>query len=164
PEETVFEWWEQDKDEPQAPWTALADCLFGGASSEASTWRLAMRLAGFTLDRHSSLAEALASASGARGWAALSPPAGAVPDDDDDDEFALADRAAKQVVEEFLRAAKIARPSATIVPAKAPAKAPTTATTATTATTTTATTAAIAPARAAATAAAAVAPKLEDMD
>eukprot|EP00927_Polykrikos_kofoidii_P006722 TRINITY_DN12716_c0_g1_i2.p1 TRINITY_DN12716_c0_g1~~TRINITY_DN12716_c0_g1_i2.p1 ORF type:complete len:820 (-),score=153.78 TRINITY_DN12716_c0_g1_i2:60-2519(-) len=41
-------------------WDAVARCLFAGPHVDAALWRLTLRLAGFALDRHSGLADALA--------------------------------------------------------------------------------------------------------
>jgi len=100
-----------------ATWEAVADALFAGKAVDASTWRLALRLAGFALDRHRELAAALAaraalaaaaaSGSGSRAGAApkLQPPPGGEPagDDDEDDEWAVVDASSRRVVEDFLQ-------------------------------------------------------------
>eukprot|EP00929_Paragymnodinium_shiwhaense_P096609 TRINITY_DN58248_c0_g1_i1.p1 TRINITY_DN58248_c0_g1~~TRINITY_DN58248_c0_g1_i1.p1 ORF type:complete len:740 (-),score=220.17 TRINITY_DN58248_c0_g1_i1:47-2158(-) len=82
-------------------WAAVADCLFSGKKVEPSTWRLAVRLAGFSLDRHSGLVRCLSKAARKNG-SKLSAPPGAIPSDDDDDEWAFADRAADGVLRRFL--------------------------------------------------------------
>eukprot|EP00933_Yihiella_yeosuensis_P003527 TRINITY_DN10644_c4_g4_i1.p1 TRINITY_DN10644_c4_g4~~TRINITY_DN10644_c4_g4_i1.p1 ORF type:complete len:579 (+),score=114.22 TRINITY_DN10644_c4_g4_i1:51-1739(+) len=140
PAETVYVWQCSDGHEM---WTALAECLFAGSSVDALTWRLAMRLAGFLLDRHGGLAEALAQVASSRAWPSLSPPEGAAPSHDEEDEFALADRAAMQGVQNFLtscRSHPIPKPPDSLKIAATTAAA--TATTAAAATTTTATAAA----------------------
>uniref|UniRef100_A0A7S4Q5U3 Uncharacterized protein n=1 Tax=Alexandrium monilatum TaxID=311494 RepID=A0A7S4Q5U3_9DINO len=103
-------------------WAAVVECLFHkGSAVEATTWRLAMRLAGFALDRHRSLAEALARGAAAGPSAKLRPPEGALPGaDDEEDEWAPADQAATRAVEEYLAAARPAAAAATAAAAVAP--------------------------------------------
>merc|ERR1712232_970935 len=88
-----------------AAWAAVADCLTAGTKVEASTWRLAVRLAGFAMDRHSRLRTALCRAVRGHGSTKLCPPKGAMPSTDDEDEFAFADRAAETVLRRFLEGA-----------------------------------------------------------
>jgi len=113
----------------EAVWTAVAECLLGsgsaaGAVVEAATWRLTLRLAGFTLDRHCGLAGALtraASMAAARQTlnlaTMLTPPSGALPvrgrseeEDEGEDEWALADLAAQRLVEAHLAATVATQP------------------------------------------------------
>ncbi|CAK0882090.1 unnamed protein product [Prorocentrum cordatum] len=116
-------------------WAATASCLFAGSQAEASTWRLAMRLAGFALDRHAGLAAALAMASAAqpRPWAAPVPPPGAAPGRGVDDEWAVADTSAAVAVSDFLvavsrlpawTAPRVASPAAALGAAAAAATPP----------------------------------------
>lgn len=111
PAETLAACWPKKGPQPDEIWAALVDSLYVGKDcADASTWRLAMRLAGFVLDRHAGLGEALAQAAAQHQWVAPQPPIGAVPDHDDDDEYALADRAARKLVQDFLLSASTAMP------------------------------------------------------
>merc|ERR1719468_1046599 len=85
-------------------WSAVARCVLDGVNVEASKWRLAMRLAGFALDRHLELPQAFAHLAIEEGLFCLQPPEGAMPgsDDDDDDEWAPADNVALRIVQDFL--------------------------------------------------------------
>jgi len=101
----------------------LASGSAAGATVEAATWRLTLRLAGFTLDRHRGLAAAFTRAALFAGTgqassfaAVLTPPSGALPADgrieadDDDDEWAFADLAAQRLVEAHLAAVVATQP------------------------------------------------------
>lgn len=89
-------------------WHAVVDCLFADrpVQADAPVWRLAMRLAGFALDRHGRLAAALAArARGVAGCPAGAPhaPPGAEPDmTNDDDVWAGGDSAAAVLVRRFV--------------------------------------------------------------
>lgn len=83
-------------------WAAVAEALLGELAIEAATWRLSVRLAGFALDRHCGLAEALARLAVQRPSAHLTPPLGLAPGVDEDDEWAPADEAAMRAVSDYL--------------------------------------------------------------
>eukprot|EP00928_Gymnodinium_smaydae_P030511 TRINITY_DN22671_c0_g1_i1.p1 TRINITY_DN22671_c0_g1~~TRINITY_DN22671_c0_g1_i1.p1 ORF type:complete len:727 (+),score=143.00 TRINITY_DN22671_c0_g1_i1:29-2182(+) len=90
-------------------WNAVTRCLFAGPDVDAATWRLAMRVAGFSLDRHGGLRFALAREAarrrqrdGAEACVLRAPP-GAVPRNAEEDEWAPADRAATAAVQAFLQ-------------------------------------------------------------
>lgn len=86
-----------------ADWSfrAVVQCLVAGPEAKAFQWRLAMRTAGFVLDRHQGLRQALALAAAALDGA-LQPPDGALPGSDTEDEWAPADRAAHIAVKDYM--------------------------------------------------------------
>lgn len=90
-------------------WDAVVACLLAGPSAEAPTWRLALRLGGFVLDRHSAFAAAWARAAQAKLAAGAAPrklllcPTGGWPDPEDtEDEWASVDCAAAKILQQHI--------------------------------------------------------------
>lgn len=98
--------------EAPAVWAAVAAGLLAGPPSEedAATWRLALRLCGFALDRHTALAGALAAEAARIGDPARlvafvrhTPRHHAVEDEAEPDEWRFADEGAATEVRNFLQ-------------------------------------------------------------
>lgn len=93
-------------------WEGVATCILEASLVDPVAWRLAVRLAGFALDRHSDVSIALGHVASAKEWADKTFPAVKGPESSDDDEFALADAAALEIVHNFLTTSKAHRPQA----------------------------------------------------
>lgn len=102
PEEAALTWW--PRRQLFDMWEAVSSGLLDSSAVEAATWRLSIRLAGFCLDRHQALAEAMVSVAQRMHRTDLLPPAGALPSHDDEDEWSLPDRSAHGALQEFLKA------------------------------------------------------------
>jgi len=108
PWETVLALWPENQGDDM--WEVLAECILSDKEVEASTGRLAVRLAGFCLDRHEAWPQALVRVAHRRsklgvGKATVSKSIERLLKNlSDDDEWELADRAAFKAVQGFLDA------------------------------------------------------------